>query len=1119
MPFIYFLTSGNFSNVVLEALNQNKYQFLKTFGINGTDMDTIGKQIIFNGNATTTPNGKFGQALIFDGSVGTFVETNPSGSRLGIEDFSIYFWINPTNITGLKTILASQGYETAISGSWKILLNNTAIEFSWYNGALETAVLTTGNLTASAFSHVLVTRRNGVLYVYINGVLSSNTVFSDDLIDDSGFDISANTNVFNGVIDDINVIPGVSLIGDNDPTVPFLAPDSETHPPIDYDPTLNNIEFLLTAKHITDYSGDISNLQFDDLFKQSFFSSTGITLSDTREFFTGERVIDVAGSVSSMQFDGTFADLGTEDFTIECFVEADTLQSQDVFFLSKYNTSGNQRAWGLGRRLSDNKFLFRWSLDGSSIIEIISDGTVSTGTSYHVAVTREDTTLTLFIDGVPQTNTGIISGAMFGGTANFLVGGIQDGVGNSLEGAIDQIRIIKGEAIYRSTGFTPPQTPLYNPQKEPVGTDRSRTVFWLDADDYTDITGVTNDKLGLAVTQINMPALVSVQSPYHTQAFEGDQLTTPARRLQVTPPFDLHINDWTLECWYYRFVTLNQLEPFLAHWSTIGGALGATFVWQIGVSGTMQVLSQDSGNSVPIDVARPTDEQWHHLALTWNATSTTFELFIDGVSVTTSGAVTQDTAFSNAAPLEILGYQDNTSFFGSNIRLSEIKLHQGLVKYDDNFSTYPDNPLETNHYSTDLLIQADDTYGTGFNWDRTGSGLESTNTTITTDSDFFYGKKIEFNGTDSIITVNDKPVDYNGDFAIEAEIEPNTLTGNKDILEGGNYLLTLNGSTLQFESPIATPLISTTITSGRSRIFFGRKGGDLQLAIDGVFVNPVTNIVTLQHQTDLEIGGGNNNPFDGGISSFRMKHSYIEPAWNPPQPPPIANDPYINNVTFLLTGIGLNGATGISAFPELRETTPTFSDASSTQISNSNPNFNNSSILFDGDRDWLLYSNTVPNLLERDFSLEFWFRPDSVPGSGFGKTLIDFRPLSTNGNYLSLDYGGSLGTTLRYNQQSSPQITSTTNIIANTWYHIMISRKDLTVYLFINGLLQGSSLQPGYLNSNRFLIGGNAFEQNTSTGSGATTHFDGRVQWVRITDGICRATESFPIPTQPFPLI
>ena len=202
------------------------------------------------------------------------------------------------------------------------------------------------------------------------------------------------------------------------------------------------------------------------------------SVQNTSLAFTGSCKLDSAQvkfGATSMFFDGTGDcvyqntvdvdhDINTQDFCIEAWIRATNWGSSKLHMIaSRWKTGSGEREW---RILIEDT--------GEIKLLVSSDGTGNTACNgsiqtvnvdqwYHVAGTREGTTLRVFLDGV-ETGTAELS-ADFDINNNappaFIIGGSQNplgpsspfGAGNT--GWIDDVRFVVGEALY-TANFTPP---------------------------------------------------------------------------------------------------------------------------------------------------------------------------------------------------------------------------------------------------------------------------------------------------------------------------------------------------------------------------------------------------------------------------------------------------------------------------------------------------------------------------------------------------------------------------------------------------------------------------------------------------------------------------------------
>lgn len=100
---------------------------------------------------------------------------------------------------------------------------------------------------------------------------------------------------------------------------------------------------------------------------------------------------------------------------------------------------------------------FASSLTGSAwTVNILSASSLSTGTWYHIAATRNGNVYTLWVDGTSVATT-TVAGSPMSSTSAVAIGAGASNADFSLDGYLDEVRITKGTARYTGS-FTPPSS-------------------------------------------------------------------------------------------------------------------------------------------------------------------------------------------------------------------------------------------------------------------------------------------------------------------------------------------------------------------------------------------------------------------------------------------------------------------------------------------------------------------------------------------------------------------------------------------------------------------------------------------------------------------------------------
>lgn len=177
-------------------------------------------------------------------------------------------------------------------------------------------------------------------------------------------------------------------------------------------------------------------------------------------------------------------------------------------------------------------------------------------------------------------------------------------------------------------------------------------------------------------------------------------------------------------------------------------------------------------------------------------------------------------------------------------------------------------------------------------------------------------------------------------------------------------------------------------------------------------------------------------------------------------------------------------------------------------ISNVDNPINTASLYFDGSS--TIYTNRrVPHQNDLYFTFEFYFKY-----SGNLNSKYIFSKLTNNYGYFCGCQSNKFGFFVRSGSSTSYSWTMQSNIVPsdNTWHHIAICRNLDYCYIFIDGVntytnqFDWRTALPLYTPANVFVIGGSYYN---------TPMFTGYINNFRISD-ICRYTENFTPPTQPF---
>jgi len=213
------------------------------------------------------------------------------------------------------------------------------------------------------------------------------------------------------------------------------------------DPTWANVGLLL---HLNGTDGSTT-------FTDSSQNAHTVSVEGTAEIDTAQSVFGGASALFASGSTGRLTvpldssiTIATGDFTIGFRVRF--ASTGDRVFLSQYDSSGIG-PWNF--QLTSGYITFNLGDTGNAVTPLyaISFGTVSTGVWYAVEASRSGNVFRLFVDGTEHA-TETLAITLHSSDKALCVGDYQTGGGFGLDGWLDEVIIVKGEAL-NITNFTP----------------------------------------------------------------------------------------------------------------------------------------------------------------------------------------------------------------------------------------------------------------------------------------------------------------------------------------------------------------------------------------------------------------------------------------------------------------------------------------------------------------------------------------------------------------------------------------------------------------------------------------------------------------------------------------
>jgi len=424
---IYF----NSVDLLLIADQENGTSLLRDYSIKNRSVTTIGIR---------QARPKFNKSCCYFSQGDSFSATI---STLGISDFTIESWFAPNDDL-------SEGwcrlFQIGVEGAGYISLfrNDSTSPMTYTLHARDASntslsLITTSPLHSKSYSynHICVMRKNGIFYLFIDGVLAgSNANYVSLSINLNTLYLlrSATRHYMSAILDSF----AVSKVARYEVTgfTPQELSVSDTK--------FSDFDLLIIFNNLN--IGQTSFL--DSSSNARALSKVGSPLVLKEYISDGFFVQDKA--TSSCNISATVDSLGTSDFTIEIFCTLITLISNtdgSIFQLGDDSVAGNIRLY---LETSTNKPIL--SLYTNSVVYPIAGLPIIDNNFHHICVMRKNGIFYLFIDGVLAGSTADYASYLI--THNILYIMNRPSLSKKAPMLLDSFRLTK-VARYNVTGFAP----------------------------------------------------------------------------------------------------------------------------------------------------------------------------------------------------------------------------------------------------------------------------------------------------------------------------------------------------------------------------------------------------------------------------------------------------------------------------------------------------------------------------------------------------------------------------------------------------------------------------------------------------------------------------------------
>lgn len=667
---------------------------------------------------------KFGDILINSGSgisniVGTFDGTgdylsipDSNDFDLGNENFTIDFWIKPEELTSTMTWLFGDGND-----GWIVAYYNNLLTLRFNYNTIGRDINFNHNLKLNEWQHVAFVRNGNNLYCYVDGIQVDTEKPLTETIEDISRNFILGSQDLQGFggwknlvgkIDEFRVSKGIARWTTN-----FTVPSSEyssdpyTKMILHFNNEGNTFTDSSDSTHSITRNGDATQIHLDE--KIGGYS----TLDGTGDFLT---------IPASNDFN-----FKSEDFTIETWINIPARLDSGIISLD--NWTNNEYSWTFRTNLNGSISLLADRNSGTWNITLISSALLNTDTWHHIAVSRENNTFYLFIDG--NLDKTLISTEEIYPMTNDLFIGKRGTSGHYLNGKLDELRISKGIARYTSS---------FTPQTTPFETDEY-TKMLLHFEDFED----SSERGHQIIPQGDIKQSGTHLENNFAGYFDGD-----GDYLEIADSDDWNFstNDFTVDFWT-KFPSLGN-RPFVE----IGKYNENGLVIRMDESGTNTLNIYFGGNGGNLITPITWNiNKWYHIAVIRE--NNILKTYIDGKNLN-SFDVTGRSADGDGLGLRIGKILSGAVIGGDfNGSIEELRISKGIARWKEDFIP-PTSPYEPDEY-TKLLIHFDPETNYSHFTDSSSNNHQITvvNDTSITQKYPFNGTAMYFDGTGDYLTLPD----------------------------------------------------------------------------------------------------------------------------------------------------------------------------------------------------------------------------------------------------------------------------------------------------------------------------------------------------------------------------
>jgi len=640
-------------------------------GTNGAQNNTFldsGPNTLTMTRVNTPTQGAFGPfgsnwSNYFGGSAGDKLSAaNNAAFALGSGDFTVESWFFLNNTSSAMCMFENRPSNTALGIN--MFVNYSAAGQVQYRDSSGAPISSSITVTAGTWNHYALVRSGSTVTLWINGqsggTVTKTTNFTNTtcvLAQDQGGGFN-----FGGYLSNFRIVKGTAVYTSafTPSTTPLTAISGTSiltcQSNCYKDSSSNNFPITQT--------GTVSVQRFNPFGTSTAYSTSVIGGSS---YFNSANS-DAITFPSSSQFT-----LGTNDFTIECWVYLDDDSSRKYVYAPGNDTNSHYDGFGL--EIWGQATCMWASSNGTSWNMLECDTFANRGTILiplkswtHIAVTRTGgNTFKNYVNGVLD-RTFTNSGSIINDTSQILNIGRTTYLGSfaPFNGYISNFRVVNGTAVY-TAAFTPPTAPLTAITNTKV-LALSTNAGIFDNAMMNNLQTVGNAEISTGVFKFGTGSL----------DFDGtgDYLLGSSN-----PNMSFGVGNFTVEAWVYRTASPGNNQTIFQKGRTSDAHLEFSMV--LTGSNFLSCFYTTDGSTVAQPFSSTTAvplNTWTHIAI--SRSGSTWRCFVNGtLEATTTAAVTLYTGAGNiSSGANPVGDNPLTGY------IDDLRITKGYARYTATFT-------------------------------------------------------------------------------------------------------------------------------------------------------------------------------------------------------------------------------------------------------------------------------------------------------------------------------------------------------------------------------------------------------------------------------------------------